>query len=257
MCIKRIPDEITSEEAWKLLEKKDEKSEPSEKDMKPEPSEEEKERNELADGFFGDLEDTGKNDKKAEQPEPSDTNLSEDQKAEQPEAPIEVPSSEDQKAEQPQAPIEVPSDTILDQDTQIVPVEKEKFICSKCQYTCERDPSQRENCCGKCNSKRAALSRHFGSWPIPQFDLFSQQQQINFWRIPSSKLRDLEFSLVQQATEISMKENSTSKQGEYLPLSVYAARGFPSQMILEHCKDYIEHDVLGRCYKVNNSLGHA
>ena len=51
MCIKRIPDEITSEEAWKLFEKKDEK---------PEPSEEEKELNELADGFFGDLEDIGK-----------------------------------------------------------------------------------------------------------------------------------------------------------------------------------------------------
>ena len=208
--------------------------------MKPEPSEEEKELNELADGFFGDLEDTGKMIKKAEQPEPSDTNL-----------------SEDQKAEQPEAPIEVPSDTILDQETQLVPVEKEKFICSKCKYLCERAPNKRENCCDKCNAKRAALSRHFGSWPIPQFDLFSQQQQTNFWRIPSSKLKDLEFSLVQQATEISIKENSTSKEGEYLPLSVYAARGFPSQMILDRCKDYIEHDVLGRCYKVNNLLGQA
>ena len=203
MCIKRIPDEITSEEAWKLLEKKDEKPEPSEKDVKPEPSEEEKELNELADGFFGDLEDTGKNDKNAEQPEPPiEVPSSEDQKAEQPEAPIEAPSPEDQKAEQPEAPIEVPSETILDQETQLVPVQKEKCMCAKCKYLFERAPNKRENCCDKCNAKRAALSRHFGSWPIPQFDLFSADQQTNFWRTQSTKLKDLEFCLVQQATGI-------------------------------------------------------
>ena len=229
MCIKRMQQDITSEDAWKLLEKDD----------IPQQSEADKEMTEIADGLFGDLDTT---EGPIEQPKAP---------IEQPDAPIEVPS------EQPEAPIEVPSETILDPDTQLVPVGKEKCMCAKCKYFFERAPNKRENCCDKCNAKRASLSRHFGSWPIPQFDLFNEDQQTNFWRFPSSKLKDLEFRLVQQATEISIKENSTSKQGEYLPLSVYAARGFPAQMILQNCKDFIEHDVLGRCYKVNNSLEHA
>ena len=38
--------------------------------------------------------------------------------------------------------------------------------------------------------------------------------------------------------------------GEYLPLSVYKQRGFPTELIEERCKDVRDHEMLGPCYRL-------
>lgn len=61
----------------------------------------------------------------------------------------------------------------------------------------------------------------------------------------------LEQRVVQKLTLQRMETEERALGGEYLPLSVYAARGFNVTDIEAKCKDHTNHDLLGKTYRVS------
>ena len=89
----------------------------------------------------------------------------------------------------------------------------------------------------------------FGSWPPASFKKLSPEIQTNFWREAkelAGKVH-LEELFVQALTKSRIEQEISQVGGEYLPLSVYASRGFNVGDIESKCKDFEEHSMLGRC----------
>ena len=110
-------------------------------------------------------------------------------------------------------------------------------VCCKC-----RCPVDTLRCYGKspgtwkcrmCNSKAVALTRRFGSWPLPGFNDLSEADKVEFWRnakgCPDGA--DLE-KLVEKTITISrVNHRSTDFKGEWLPLAVWQSRGWDPEVI--------------------------
>lgn len=107
--------------------------------------------------------------------------------------------------------------------------------------------------CKPCVSKRATLSKMFGSWPLPSFTLLTKEQQTSFWACPARHRGALEVALAQEVTAYKINDWKKSKKGKYLPLSVYAKQGFNIKDIAQYCTDTKEDPVLGKTYCVNVS----
>lgn len=106
--------------------------------------------------------------------------------------------------------------------------------------------------CSKCNTKAVQLNR------LPGWKGFSKKlkdldpdERVSFWKEShehnaQSLQKFLREKIVSSHTEVT----EASKEGEYLPLSVYKKRGFDWMRIRDNCKDYREHPILGRVFKV-------
>jgi len=106
--------------------------------------------------------------------------------------------------------------------------------------------------CHSCNVKSVQLHRMFGSWPPRSFQALPADWQTKFWKDVEGKSggADLEKFVVDSITRERAEQEFSKHGGEYLPLSVYATRGFNVADIEEKCKDTDMHDVLGKTYRV-------
>jgi hypothetical protein len=77
--------------------------------------------------------------------------------------------------------------------------------------------------------------------------------KIQFWKdaAKADNLHKLKEHVVHSLTISRIEQETTRFGGEYLPLSVYKARGFDVDDIADKCKDTESHPVLGTCYRVN------
>ena len=81
----------------------------------------------------------------------------------------------------------------------------------------------------------------------------SDDDKANFWRdmkTKSGSAAQEEFVLHILGNKIIESRISGSK-GKYLPLGAYAVLGYDTKNIQEKCRDTIEHEVLGKCYRVD------
>ena len=107
--------------------------------------------------------------------------------------------------------------------------------------------------CHQCNTKGTQLYRLFGTWPTDSFKRLHPDVQTRFYQQAKDKAgkQQLEELLIHTLTQVRIEQEETSVGGEYLPLSVYAARGFNVSDIESKCNDKEEHAVLGTCYRVD------
>ena len=97
-------------------------------------------------------------------------------------------------------------------------------VCSKCKLekpvtgAAESSP---HFCCKQCNSKRAQLSKLFGTWPIDEFTEMPGEMQVAFWRSEARGKFELQHALVNELANQHTERNKTSTGGTYLPLSVW------------------------------------
>ena len=122
--------------------------------------------------------------------------------------------------------------------------------CNKCYLDFE-GCEDKEAVCGRCKNKRARLSKMFGRWPTPAFKKLSDELQLDFWRSDSTAGSDMVVDLVNKVTEQRVMLEKDIQKGEYLPLSVYAAKGFDVKQIEATCSDTEVHPCLGLTYRVD------
>jgi hypothetical protein len=107
--------------------------------------------------------------------------------------------------------------------------------------------------CHKCNSKLTQLIGVFGTWPSDNFKKKSDVEKQEFMRQMHACASSVEVKI--KATELleTFEEHAEFylENGEFLPESVWNARGFPGETIREKARpaDIQEHDVLGKCYR--------
>ena len=107
--------------------------------------------------------------------------------------------------------------------------------------------------CDVCSVKLTQLNRAFGQWPLASFTRLSQEEQQLFF----SSCRDSNGpDTVSKMKEIIKKHQSSETYyvhgGEYVPLDVWAKRGFNVEDIRDRSEacDQQQHPVLGAVYRV-------
>ena len=124
------------------------------------------------------------------------------------------------------------------------------MTCSKCYLDFEGHEGK-EAICGRCKNKRARLSKMFGRWPTPAFKKLSDEAQVDFWKEESTAGSDMVVDLVNKVTEQRVMHEKDLQRGEYLPLSVWANKGFDAKKIEAECTDTEVHPVLGMTYRLD------
>ena len=163
------------------------------------------------------------------------------------------------------AVLTVDTDAFVQQTGLGVPINQSPPVCSKC-----RNPVDPLRCSGKsqgswrctqCNTKLSVLSRAFTHWPPPGFEQLSSDARAAFWQkshkvATTQELRDLTISTVCATADTWQ---STENDGEWLPLSVWANRGFDTDDIVRTAtKDTMkDHQRWGKVYKVIIESDHA
>ena len=108
--------------------------------------------------------------------------------------------------------------------------------------------------CLVCLSKRIQLHREFGTWPTDQFKALSVQEQTDFMKAVGETTGQADLSKVanSQMERYSKKANYYVHGGEFLPLDVWANRGFDAARIRDNSAtaDKMIHPVLGDVYRV-------
>jgi len=131
------------------------------------------------------------------------------------------------------------------------------FRCRKCkrQVPSEHLPTTSlpaaggEITCKPCLSKQATLSKMFGSWPIPDYEDLSSEEQNAFWQGGNTRGAILD-SLTKSVADSTERARIRAQGGGYYPLTWYETQGFDSTRIKQNCDDIEEHAVLGTCYRV-------
>ena len=136
---------------------------------------------------------------------------------------------------------------------------KVTYLCQRCKIPVNtlkaRVASKQKQTfiCGKCNCRGVQLHRRFGAWPPAAFASLGDEWQEQVWKDARNKTSGarLEEHVVDTITRQRVEKEETSVGGKYLPLSVYDKKGYDIKMIEAKCKDWEEHEILGRCYRVN------
>ncbi len=106
--------------------------------------------------------------------------------------------------------------------------------------------------CNGCHSKENSLRRRFGQWPLDSFAGIAEEKRVAFM----ITLDGMSSSAMATECEkfISSEEHEEYYQDgeEFLPLSVWAKRGFDPDRIFAKAapNDIKEHSVLGLTYRV-------
>jgi hypothetical protein len=80
--------------------------------------------------------------------------------------------------------------------------------------------------------------------------MLPEEQQIAFWRSESKGRLQIQNALVKEVVSQREEEQRTSVGGKYLPLDVWARKGFDPEKIKNECTDTEEHAMFGTCYNV-------
>ena len=94
-------------------------------------------------------------------------------------------------------------------------------------------------------TRAAQLPRAFGPWPVDGLAKLSKEEEVAVWQRAATLYRRelLAVVVVDTLVQREIKEESTSFTGEYLPLSVWEARGWDPQRI----KDTATADTIKPC----------
>ena len=131
--------------------------------------------------------------------------------------------------------------------------------CQTCGSRCQlsRMRCRGKSCasweCLNCGTKSTQLRRVFGKWPIGEFVEMEPDEQKAFF----SDIGGMSMEALKQHCERTFSKTEShgkfyEERGQFLPLSVWAARGFPVEDIeaKSHASDRRFHDVLGSTYRV-------
>jgi hypothetical protein len=131
--------------------------------------------------------------------------------------------------------------------------------CQTCGSRCQlsRMRCRGKSCasweCLNCGTKSTQLRRVFGKWPIGEFVEMEPDEQKAFF----SDIGGMSMEALKQHCERTFSKTEShgkfyEERGQFLPLSVWAARGFPVEDIeaKSHASDRRFHDVLGMTYRV-------
>jgi hypothetical protein len=94
------------------------------------------------------------------------------------------------------------------------------------------------------------LSRLFGTFPLPDFAALRDDEQILFWKESPTDVQGLKQAITETLTSSMMERTETGTAGKYLPLDVYAKKGFDITLI-EHGCNMRMHPVLGKTYRLD------
>ena len=131
--------------------------------------------------------------------------------------------------------------------------------CQTCGSRCQlsRMRCRGKSCasweCLNCGTKSTQLRRVFGKWPIGEFVEMEPDEQKAFF----SDIGGMSMEALKQHCERTFSKTEShgkfyEERGQFLPLSVWATRGFPVEDIeaKSHASDRRFHDVLGMTYRV-------
>ena len=113
---------------------------------------------------------------------------------------------------------------------------------------CCKNPPQFK--CPKCCSKTVSLTKLCGSWPTEEFLQLDSMQQTAFWQEEGSDMTSIKKHYEKHVVRHLIHRKQNQQSGDYLPLSVWKAKGFDTQNI-EKCAASELHPVLGPTYQVN------
>lgn len=110
--------------------------------------------------------------------------------------------------------------------------------------------------CKQCGTSHVQLRRSFGSWPVSSFSRLTDDVKEAFYRRALSLNQN---AVMAEAEEIMSTESTSdafAEHGEFLPLSVWATRGFAADLIEErsHPMDKKIHPILGDTYRVRIAM---
>ena len=110
--------------------------------------------------------------------------------------------------------------------------------------------------CKQCGTSHVQLRRSFGSWPVSSFSRLTDDVKEAFYRRALSLNQN---AVMAEAEEIMSTESTSdafAEHGEFLPLSVWATRGFAADLIQErsHPVDKKIHPILGDTYRVRITM---
>jgi len=146
-----------------------------------------------------------------------------------------------------------------------VPVPKqpsmdETLFCSWCAQPCSlailrlTNKSSGRRKCNRCNSTCAKLNKAEGTWPTAAFEALAPEDQTDFYRraAEETKTENVVALMTSCLEKFQSRQFTWVNGGEYLPLAVWAARGFDAERILRTTlpDDIQENDQLGTCYRV-------
>ena len=92
-----------------------------------------------------------------------------------------------------------------------------------------------------------------GYWPTDEFKELSAEEQMNFYRSTEATKESLKKALVDTLTNKRIERQESGRTGAFLPLSVYAERGFDIGPIKELSlpEDREMHPILGETFRVH------
>ena len=129
-------------------------------------------------------------------------------------------------------------------------------VASKCRLLSKRKGNWR---CNNCNTKVVQLFRGFGSWPNMEFKGLAEEEQQAFMRSVHNDADGAKTCAKAKEFLSAHEKHETFYEfgGEFLPLSVWATRGFDATAIEAKTtpEDRSVHAVLGDCYRVKIMKG--
>ena len=135
-------------------------------------------------------------------------------------------------------------------------------FCEDCGNKCElvrcRLLSKKRStwrCCS-CSSKCVMLSKIHGTWPSDAFKALPVTAKQEFMKEADNTMRGLKVAYERTLKSYGRDERYFEEQGAYLPLSVWAKKGFNTKNIEERSdpSDIAEDRVLGRVFRVRLML---
>ncbi len=106
--------------------------------------------------------------------------------------------------------------------------------------------------CSKCNSRHVGLIRLFGTSKFAELEAFTPQQKEDFFKSLPTDTAGLKKTVSEVIVKHRMSTRRNAVHGEFLPLSVWASRGFDTSSIEAQtdADDKEDHPVLGMTYRV-------
>ena len=140
---------------------------------------------------------------------------------------------------------------------QVPAIEEGKPVCKKClSYVdpclpgvrvLQKQPPAFQ--CPACGVKMTLLNRLCGHWPIDEFRELSPEEQTDFFSSCGTSTWDIKKAIEQHLVRRLVNQKVNQVGGEYLPLSVWASKGFDAALIEAECPMEI-HPQLGPTYQV-------
>ena len=122
---------------------------------------------------------------------------------------------------------------------------------SECRITGKSEPKAK---CNHCQTTQVQCGRGLGTWPHKEFLSLPESLQQEFSRKAKKMAGGAAVDLAVRMMEShSLREQVFEEGGSFLPLTVWANKGYDTQAIesLTQASDKQVHPILGECYRVS------